>query len=71
MDVNKENLNQKKTFKEKKINNEKYLMELQRFFDLADNIPDEDLKKRIIYQMLKCDETITEIFEKILNSNKI
>ena len=45
MDVNKENLNQKKTFKEEKINNEKYLMELQRFFDLADNIPDEDLKK--------------------------
>lgn len=48
---------------EEKIKNEKYLKELQKFFDLADNIKNEKLKKRIIYQMLKCDEIITQIYE--------
>lgn len=50
-------------FEKKKTQNKNYLRELERFFDLADNIADEKLKKRIIYQMLKCDETITKIYE--------
>lgn len=44
-----------------KTKNEKYLKELQNFFDKADNIEDEKLKKMIIGQMLKCDETLTTI----------
>lgn len=60
----KEILDDKNKLEKQKIQNKNYLRELQRFFDLADNIPNEKLKKRIIYQMLKCDETITKIFEK-------
>lgn len=42
--------------------NEKYLIELQKFFDLTDNIEDEKLRKSIVYQMLK--------LEKILKNEK-
>lgn len=56
-----------------KIRNSKYLFELQKFLDLADNIEDEDLRKLIISQMLCCDKCITELaemeFEKIQNGN--
>ena len=52
------------------MKDEKYLEELQRFLDLADNISNEDLKKRMIYQMLKCDKVLTEIFEKNMKNNK-
>ena len=52
-----------------KIDNKKYIFELQKFLDLADNIEDEELRKIIISQMLKCDKCLTEIaeeeFEKI------
>lgn len=58
MEKNKEIIEEKR-----KIKNKKYLKELQKFFDLADNIKNEKLKKRIIYQMLKCDEIITQIYE--------
>ncbi len=56
-----------------KIKNSEYLFELQKFLDLADNIDDEDLKKIIIEQMLRCDQCITKLaeehLEKIQNSN--
>lgn len=61
METNKDILRNK--VEEQKIQNKNYLRELQRFFDLADNIPNERLRKRIIYQMLKCDETITKVLE--------
>ena len=55
---------------DKKINNrdwkernKKYLKELQIFFDKADNIKDNDLKKKIIGQMLRCDDILTKIAE--------
>lgn len=54
-----------------KNKNSQYLFELQKFLDLADNIEDENLKKLIISQMLKCDRCVTNIaekmFKKILN----
>ena len=55
----------KKSIKENrwKIDNKKYLFELQKFLDLADNIEDEELRKIIISQMLKCDKCLTEIAE--------
>ena len=40
-----------------------YLNELQKFLDKADNIENEELKKEIIIQMLKCDKELTKIAE--------
>lgn len=48
-----------------KNKNSQYLFELQKFLDLADNIEDENLKKLIINQMLKCDRCVTDIAEKM------
>lgn len=56
-----------------KNKNAQYLFELQKFLDLADNVKDEDLKRRIISQMLKCDKCVTNIAEemfKILKNEK-
>ena len=49
-----------KDWKEK---NKKYLKELQNFFDKADNISDENLRNKVISQMLKCDDILTKIAE--------
>lgn len=54
-----------------KNKNENYLFELQKFLDLVDNIEDEEMKKIIINQMIKCDRILTKIseetFEIIIN----
>lgn len=57
------NLIQNNNWKNK---NEQYLFELQKFMDLADNIEDENLRKLIIAQMLKCDKCLTIIAEKMI-----
>lgn len=49
--------------KEWKENNQEYLKELQNFLDKAENILDTELKRKIIGQMLKCDEVLTKIAE--------
>lgn len=41
-----------------KNNEKKYLIELQKFFDLTDNIEDEKLRKSIVYQMLKLEKLL-------------
>ena len=46
-----------------KERNKRYLKELQIFLDSAENIEDEKLKKRLIGQMLKCDDILTELAE--------
>lgn len=46
-----------------KERNKEYLKELQRFFDIVDNVENEELKFDIIYKMLKCDEILTKIAE--------
>lgn len=56
----KEHLEKNKDWKER---NKKYLKELQNFFDKADNITDEDLRNKIVGQMLRCDEVLTKIAE--------
>ena len=38
----------------------KYLKELQKFFDLTDNIQDESLRKNIVYQMLKLEKMLKD-----------
>ena len=48
-----------------KNKNKKYLFELQKFLDLVDNIEDENLRKMIINQMLRCDRHITNIAEEM------
>ena len=48
-----------------KNSNIEYLKELQKFFDVVENVKNEDLKMRIIYQMLKCDETLTKLAENL------
>lgn len=48
-----------------KNKNSQYLFELQKFLDLADNIEDENLRKLVISQMLKCDKCVTDIAEKM------
>ena len=53
-----------------KNKNSKYLFELQKFLDLADNIEDENLRKLIISQMLKCDKCVTNIAEEMFKTIK-
>ncbi|MBR6504237.1 MAG: hypothetical protein IKT41_00700 [Clostridia bacterium] len=50
-----------------KENNKEYLWELQKFLDKAENIKDDELKRSIINQMLKCDKTLTKIAEDRIN----
>ena len=59
------NLIQNNNWKNK---NEQYLFELQKFMDLADNIENENLRKLIIAQMLKCDKCVTNLAEKIFEN---
>lgn len=58
----------------KKIENEnwkatspKYLKELQTFLDKSENIQNEDLRKEIIFQMLKCDKELTDLAEEMFS----
>ena len=46
-----------------KKNNKKYLNEIQKFLDKAENIENEELRRDIIIQMLKCDEELTKASE--------
>ena len=53
--------------KEKKLNVEKkqkYLFELQKFLDLADNMEDDKLKNKIIYQMIECSKSLLKLVDK-------
>ncbi len=61
----------KETEENWKYTNQKYLFELQKFLDIAENIEDEYLQTIVINQMLKCDKSLTivaeEMFENIKN----
>ena len=48
-----------------KANSQKYLKELQTFLDKAENIQNEELRKEIIFQMLKCDNELTILAEEM------
>lgn len=62
-EVEKENLDMKDSNWKNK--DEQYLFELQKFLDISENIQDEELKKEVIAQMLKCDRIITKLAEDI------
>ena len=53
-----------------KANGQKYLKELQAFLDKAESIEDEEIRKEIIFQMLKCDNELTLLAESIFNKYK-
>ena len=64
-----ENQNFKKIKSENwKANSDKYLKELQSFLDKAENIQNEDLKKEVIFQMLKCDNELTVLAEEMFET---
>ena len=44
--------------------NKEYLESIEKFLDIVDNIADEDLKKRIIYEHFNCERILKKIFEK-------
>ncbi len=62
-EAKKENLDTKDSNWKNK--DEQYLFELQKFLDISENIQDEELKKEVIAQMLKCDRIITKLAEDI------
>lgn len=64
MKTNTTNINIKITNREWKNKNMEYLKELEGFLDKVENIKDEQLKKEITFQMLKCDEKLTVLAEK-------
>lgn len=43
----------------------KYLVELEKFLDLSDNIQDRFCRKCIINQMIRCDRSLTQAAEKM------
>lgn len=53
-----------------KYTNEKYLFELQKFLDIAENIEDEYLQTILINQMLKCDKSLTNVAEEMFENIK-
>ena len=62
------NNNMKKIEKENwKAESPKYLKELQMFLDKAENIQNEELRKEIIFQMLKCDKELTDLANEIIS----
>ena len=59
--------NDEQNTKESKWKNEDeiYLFELQKFLDIVENVENEELRKEIIGQMLKCDKRVTQLAETI------
>lgn len=64
-----ENIEDKKN-KNWKASGHKYLKELQSFLDKVENIENEELKKEIIFQMLKCDNELTKLAEEMFEKYK-
>jgi len=48
-----------------KEKDKEYLMELQAFLDVIENIHNAELRESIRYHMLRCDEIITNLAEKM------
>ena len=47
-----------------KKESKKYLTEMQKLLDKLENIDNEELRKEIIIQILKCDQELTKLAEK-------
>lgn len=53
-----------------KRTNAKYVCAIQKFIDIANNIEEEQLRKKLIYQMLHCEKIITEIAEEMIENGQ-
>lgn len=53
--------------REWKERNKRYIEEVRKFLDKVANVKDETLRLSLIYQMLKCDNILTEISEQMFN----
>ena len=51
-----------------KKESKKYLTEMQKLLDKLENIENEELRKEIIIQILKCDQELTKLAEKNLKN---
>lgn len=67
--LNKDKIKNNLCSRDWKEKNEEYLQALEKFFDLTDNIEDEELRMEILYKMLKCDEILTKLAEKNFRLN--
>lgn len=55
-----------------KTGNKRYLKELQKMFDIIENVQDEELKNKILLQFVKCDDLITQLaIERINNRTTV
>ena len=54
-----------------KNKNEKYLFELQKFLDITENVDNDELRKDIVSQMLRCDKRLTQIAEEVFVKIKV
>ena len=64
------NMESKDNKKSWKSNSSKYLKELQAFLDKAESIENEELRKEIIFQMLKCDNELSLLAEEMFKKYK-
>lgn len=64
IESNNKNMNIMLKSRDWKNKNKEYLKELECFLDKVENIEKEELRKEVIFQMLKCDEKLTLIAEK-------
>lgn len=53
-----------RTIEDWKTQNDEYIENISKFLDIVDNIEDERLKKKIIYQHFACENIIQKIFQK-------
>ena len=53
-----------------KASGQKYLKELQAFLDKSESIENEEIRKEIIFQMLKCDNELTLLAEEMFDKYK-
>lgn len=56
-----------KEWKNWKSNSKKYLLELEKFLDKVESIKDEEIRKEIIFQVLKIDNELTTCAEKMFD----
>lgn len=62
-----DNSNNNRDWKEK---NQKYLNQLQKFFDAVDKVENIEIRKGIINEVLRCDMLLTELAQKEINRYK-
>jgi len=58
-------IDENKSLENWKLQNKKYLLELEKFLDRAENIKDEELKREIVMQMLRIDNELTTFAEEM------